>query len=263
MTSSGSPFPAVDFNEFLAGVAFRFVKPDTPLPVSARALRKSLAHIRETGRPGWLSRLGTLLEFVNTVIPDDGRGTKRALMRLCSMPRMSTLAVAAIINRAVARMPEGHRCVNVGVWHGFTFLAALVNNPDKTCIGVDNFATFGGPREAFLQRFQKSRTPNHYFFDMDYEEYFAKVHQGPIGFYLYDGNHDYANQLRGLEIAEPYLAAGCIVMVDDTNWSPPHRAVEDFLARRPDEYRLLLDARTRSNCHPTLWNGLMVFEKIA
>jgi len=156
LTSPSNAVPAIDFNEFLAGVSFRFVKPDTPLPISARALRNGLAHIRETGRPGWLSRLGTLLELVNTVIRDDGRGTKRALMRLCSMPRMSTLAVAAIINQAVARMPEGHRCVNVGVWHGFTFMAALVNNPDKTCIGVDNFATFGGPREAFLQRFDAS-----------------------------------------------------------------------------------------------------------
>ncbi|MCA1961665.1 MAG: class I SAM-dependent methyltransferase [Desulfomonile sp.] len=263
MTVPTSPVPTMDFNQFLSAVSFRFVKPYTPLPVSTRSLRKSLAHIRETGKPGWLSRLGTILEYANTVIPDDGRGTRRALMKLCGIPRMSTLAVASIINQAVARMPGDHRCVNVGVWHGFTLLAALVNNPDKTCIGVDNFATFGGPREAFLRRFNSSKSPNHYFYDMDYEEYFAHVHTGHIGFYLYDGNHDYANQLRGLEVAEPHFGAGCIIMVDDTNWSAPHRAVEDFMARRPGEYRLLLDAKTRSNCHPTLWNGLMVLKKTA
>lgn len=263
MNTRESAFLGSDFSRFLSGVSFRFVRPDTPLPVSRRALRRSLARIRETGRPGLLSHIGTLLEFLNTVIPNDGRSTKRMLMKLCSIPRMSTVAVAAIINQAVACMPEGHVAVNVGVWHGFTFLAALVNNHDKTCVGVDNFATFGGPREAFLERLQAYRSASHLFYDMDYQMYFAQVHSGPIGFYLYDGNHDYVNQLRGLEVAEPFFAEGCIVMVDDTNWSAPRRAVADFMARRPDEYRLLLDVKTRSNCHPTFWNGLTVFQKTA
>lgn len=176
---------------------------------------------------------------------------------------MSTLAVAAIINQAVARMPEGRKCVNVGVWHGFTFLAAMAHNPDKICVGIDNFATFGGPRNAFLERFHAHRSPNHHFYDVSYEEYFARIHEGPIGVYLYDGSHNYTNQLRGLQAAEPFLAAGSIVMVDDTNWAPPRRAVTDFMAAGQNRYRLLYDVKTRSNCHPTLWNGLMVFEKIA
>src|SRR5262249_23288312 len=126
--------------------------------------------------------------------------------RLCAVPRMSTYAIAAIIDKAVALLPEGAAFVNVGAWHGFTFLSGIVNNPTRRCVCVDNFSQFGGPRDEFLARFHRVRTDAHSFFEMDYERYFAEVHAGPIGFYIYDGEHSYRNQLRGLEVAEPFLA---------------------------------------------------------
>ncbi len=33
--------------------------------------------------------------------------------------------------QGVSQMPENHAIVNVGVWHGFTFLSGLVNNGQK------------------------------------------------------------------------------------------------------------------------------------
>ncbi|HXG29186.1 MAG TPA: class I SAM-dependent methyltransferase [Nevskiales bacterium] len=238
----------MQYSDYVNGVSFRFCQPS-----SNPWLFNQLSRVAR--------RLGYSLEMLNTLLPEDPDGMHERLEDLCRIPRMSTYAIGAMINAGVARMPVDQAFVNVGVWNGFTFLAGMMRNADKTCIGVDNFSEFGGPREAFQARFRHYKSPNHFFYDMDYREYFAKVHKQPIGFYIYDGEHSYENQLEGLKVAEPHFAPGCIVLVDDTNLKAPRWAVQDFLDARPNQYRVLLDRRTHGNLHPTLWNGVIVLQK--
>jgi hypothetical protein len=206
-------------------------------------------------------RFGRSLEILNTRLPEAADEMQERIGHLCGMPRMSTYAIGAMINAGVSRMPAGQAFVNVGVWNGFTLLAGMMRNADKICVGVDNFSEFGGPREKFMGRFNHFRSHNHFFYDMDYREYFAKVHKGPIGFYIYDGEHSYENQLEGLRAAEPFFADGCIVLVDDTNLKAPRWALDDFVAQSAGKYRVLLDRKTHGNLHPTLWNGVIILEK--
>jgi hypothetical protein len=179
------------------------------------------------------------------------------------MPRMSTMAIAAVFNKAVTAMPAGQAFVNVGVWNGFTLLAGMAGNPEADCVGIDDFSQFGAPREEFLHRFEGARSARHSFFEMDYRDYFARVHDRPIGVYLYDGEHSYDNQLRGLEAAEPFFADGCLLVVDDTNWEAPRQATLDFIARQDNLYEILADIRTGEIRHPTFWNGVLVVRKRA
>ena len=97
---------------------------------------------------------------------------------------------------------------------------------------------------------------------MDYLEYFAKVHKGKIGFYIYDGGHLYQDQLKGLQVAEPYFTDNCLVLVDDTNWDDPRQATLDFMKNSPNEYKLLLDVKTFRNGHITYHNGVMIFQRV-
>jgi hypothetical protein len=238
----------MDLTTFASGISFRMFGPESGLRWYRRLAYR-------------LAPLQVSLEVVNTRLPRDRRAARPALRRLCAVPRMSTYAIGAIIDKGVSVMPEGTAFVNVGAWHGFTFLSGIVNNPARRSICVDNFSQFGGPREEFLRRFHACRSAAHSFHEMDYEAYFATIHQGPIGFYIYDGEHSYRHQLRGLEVAEPFFAEGCANLVDDTNLEEARRATEDFIARRPDRYELLLDRRTLANEHPTLWNGIMLFTR--
>jgi hypothetical protein len=137
----------------------------------------------------------------------------------------------------------------------------MINNPEKTCIGTDNFSEFGGPRDDFMSRFEPFQSPIHRFYDMDYRDYFSTVHKERIGFYFYDGNHSYEEQLRGLEVAEPFFGSECVVMVDDTNLTEPRQATADFVDKSEFEYRVLLDESTSVNGHPTLWNGLTILQR--
>ena len=234
---------------FASGIRFRWIQPEQPL----RRRHFVVAHR--------LERLRWPLDLLVARLPDEAVRLRRLLRPLCLIPRMSTFAIATVINRAVASMPVDAAFVNVGVWNGFTFLAGMAGNPGRRCIGVDDFSEFGGPREAFLARFARLRAPRHEFHEMDYRAYFAQRHEGPIGVYLYDGEHGYDNQLRGLETAERFFAPGCVIIVDDTNLPEPRRATMDFVRARRDGYRVLLDRTTAGNGHPTFWNGLLVFQR--
>jgi hypothetical protein len=50
-------------------------------------------------------------------------------------------------------------------------------------------------------------------------------------------------------------------MVDDTNDEEPRQATLDFISRRGSRYRLIWDRTTAGNCHPTFWNGVILFAR--
>ena len=207
--------------------------------------------------------LGYSFEVVNTSLPEHQHEARDTLWSLLKIPRMSTFAIGAMINQGVKQMAPNTCFVNVGVWNGFTFLAGMAGNPDKACIGIDNFSQFGGPKEQFLHRFHQHKSSQHVFYDMDYEEYFAKIHkEKALGFYIYDGEHSYKNQLKGLQVAEPFFSKNCIILVDDTNSKEPRQATLDFMNNSAYEYLVILDKTTRKGDHPTLWCGVMVLQRL-
>jgi Methyltransferase domain len=243
----------VDYQAFISKISFKFLQPDAVRGQDGR-------YVVERGdRPP--ARLLEVpfapVDVVNTVLPSSAPVT-HALKELCDLPRMSTVSIAAMLNEAVARMAPGQAFVNVGVWHGYTFLSSLACNEDKPCIGIDDFSLFGGPEAQFRREFEARRSDNHSFHSMDYRDYFAKVHDGPIGVYCYDGSHDYESQWNGLEVAEPFFDEGCLVVVDDTNWAPVWRATMEFAAASRRRYRLVTHAQTTDPEHPTYWNGVLV-----
>jgi hypothetical protein len=241
----------VDCAEFISSVSFELIQPETARRPSLRFPVE-----RRDGTGAELLELpGAPIDVFNARLPEaDVPGSLRGL---CGIPRMSTFPAAALINLAVRAMPPDQVYLNVGVYAGFTFLAGMLENPERQCVGVDNFSRRAA-RKGLLRRFEEMKGPAHRFYEMDYLDYFDKVHNEPLGVYVYDGDHAYEHQVKGLTRAEPYFADGCIVIVDDTNWEEPRQATIDFLAASEREYEVLLDRATRDHNHPTYWNGLMV-----
>ena len=182
------------------------------------------------------------------------------LSPLLRVPRMGRLAFAGILNTIVRQMNSEHAFVNVGVWHGFSLLAAMAGNEDKVCIGVDNFSEFGGPRDEFLQRFLARRSPRHRFHNQDYEDFFAAGLEHPLGVYYYDGAHEYEHQYRGLMAAEALYAEDAVIIVDDANWDASREATLKFAEDSRLNWTLVVDQPTASPSHPTLWNGILVLQ---
>ncbi len=240
----------------LADWSFRLLGPDAlPAPDGHFHVRRpdgSVATLIQTGS----SR-------IESAIVDFGAADARlrqVLNPLLAIRRMSRLANAAVLNTAVREMDPAHAFVNVGVWNGFTFLAAMAGNEEKTCLGVDNFSEFGGPKEDFLERFVARRTPSHRFFDQDYVDFFAAGLDRQLGVYLYDGEHSYENQYRGLMIADPFYADDAIVIVDDTNLDHARKATLKFAEDSRLEWEVVFERETAALRHLTLWNGLMILQ---
>lgn len=199
-------------------------------------------------------------EIANTVLPHEYAYFAQAAWPLAPLKRMSTFPIAALIGVILQHLPPGQIYLNIGVWHGFTLFAGMLLAPEVPCVGVDNFSEFGGPRDVFFQNWERFQSgPHQQFYEMDYQAYFQQ-HTAPIGLYFYDGAHDYANQYQALVLADPFLAPGALILVDDTNFAEPRQATLDFLRATPG-YQLLGDLPTAMMHHPTFWNGLMILQK--
>ncbi|MSP49664.1 MAG: hypothetical protein EXQ95_10100 [Alphaproteobacteria bacterium] len=196
------------------------------------------------------------LDVFNTVINDASPINVDPFLH--AMTRMSTIANGYMINAITKRLNPGGVYLNVGTFEGFTFFCGMAGNETRHCIGVDNFSQFGGPREKFFQGYRRYKSKKSEFYNMDYVKYFKDYHKLPIGFYVYDGPHDYDNQLNGLKVAEPFFSSDTLILVDDTNDDVVRNATLDFIAGRTDKYRILLDEKTAGNEHPTFWNGIML-----
>jgi len=238
------------YEDFLSKISFRYIKPDSPIPWKYQEFSDFFENV-----------FNIQIELFNTQFPCKDHEIKDELRKLIKVPKMSTLTIGAIINFGVKQIPQNQTFVNVGIWNGFTFLAGMLNNPEKICIGIDNFSQFGGPRQQFLERFNKMKSQNHFFMNMDYEKYFSDIHSKEIGFYIYDGEHSYKNQLNGLLKADPFLAENALILIDDINWEEPYQATLDFISQGPSEYSIIFDCKTYCSCHPTFWNGIMVLRK--
>lgn len=238
--------------EYANGIGFRVWGPDASAS-SILWFKRIEYRLRQ--------RLRLTIEPFNTRLPEHHWATYWRLARALRVPRMSTFAIGALINRSVAAMPGEQSYVNVGIWQGFTLYAGMAGNPDKKCVGIDNFTEFSRPREEARARWERyPKSPLHRFHELDYEDYFATVHEGPIGVYYYDGPHGYHHQYRGLEVAEPFMVPGTVVFVDDWNDEETVAATLDFLAGRP-QYRLVFERRVATNEHPTYWHGLAIIER--
>src|SRR5919106_5954244 len=93
---------------------------------------------------------------------------KAPLRELSAAPKTATLACGAVVNAAVRHMPEDLAFVSTAVGNGFMFLAGMLGNDRKRCVGIDDFGEAEGVRDAFRERFDARRSARHSFFDGGY-----------------------------------------------------------------------------------------------
>lgn len=165
----------------------------------------------------------------------------------------------ALLNLAAACLEDDEAYVEVGVYHGASLAAVTLGNEDKRIIGIDDFRFRDGSSEQVektLERFGAGRP------ELVVGDVFELVPAGAlggtrIGVWYYDASHDYEAQLEGLRIAEPWLAPGAALIVDDTDWADVERAMDAYLAEQPRARRLLtVDGKDRG--FPHWWEGMQV-----
>ncbi len=167
----------------------------------------------------------------------------------------------ALLNLAASCLGPDEAYVEVGVFHGASLISAMLGNEGRRFIGIDSFDFRDASLEiveANLERFELPR-PELLVGDVFELARGGKLDGVSVGAWYYDALHTYEAQLDGLRIAEPFLASGALLIVDDTDWEQVGRAMDDYLAAEPRARRILtVEGKDRGS--PQWWEGMQVLE---
>jgi len=115
----------------------------------------------------------------------------------------------------ICSIPDA-RYLEIGLWKGGSFCAAMYNN-EMTCLGIDDWSQFGGPRETFLNNYDKYKGINKAQI-LEKDCWTVPVEEiGKFNIYLYDGEHSLEAHDKALSYYLPCLDDEFIFIVDDWN----------------------------------------------
>jgi len=120
------------------------------------------------------------------------------------------------------------RYLEIGTWKGSSFCSAMWEN-EMTCLAIDNWSEFGGPRNQFLRKFNKFKGNNNAtFLEADcWEVDTSKI--GKFNIYMYDGCHTEECYQKALPYYLPALDETFIYLIDDWNWNKVRKGTMDSI----------------------------------
>jgi predicted O-methyltransferase YrrM len=164
----------------------------------------------------------------------------------------------ALLNLAGSLLDRGESYVEVGSFKGLSLIAAMLGNQGDF-VGIDNFSLGEGSRMILDANLRRHGLTSYTMLEGDAFQLLrgGALGRRRVGVYYYDAAHDYAAQIDGLRLIEPYLANNALLIVDDTDWDQVARAMRDYLAGQPRaELLVKLDGKDRGQ--PWWWEGVQV-----
>lgn len=157
------------------------------------------------------------------------------------------------------------RYLEVGTWKGSSVCSAMYGN-NATVLCIDNWSEFGGPKNEFLNNFEKFKGINNARF---IEENCFRIETSNLpkfNIYLYDGNHSAISHYLALDHFYNCLDDIFIFMVDDWNWADVRNGTKESIQQFNLKVLFEKEIRlTNDNSHTpqpiaseTWWNGLYV-----
>jgi predicted O-methyltransferase YrrM len=163
----------------------------------------------------------------------------------------------ALLNLAASCLADGEQYVEVGVYRGSSLIGAMLDNDDRSFVGIDSFQLQGGSLAQLEENVASFGVAPPRIVVGDVFELAAAgaLDWLRVGVWYYDALHTYEAQLEGLRVAEPYLVPGALLLVDDTDWEQVERSLGDYLAEQPRARRVLsIDGKDRGASQ--WWEGM-------
>lgn len=146
-------------------------------------------------------------------------------------------------------MPDS-RYLEIGTWTGSSVCSAMFQNKaDVICI--DNWAEFGGPKQKFLNNFNKFKGINRAVF-IEQNCFTVDVKTLPkFNIYLYDGCHKEESHYKALTHYIDSMDDMFIFVVDDWNWKFVRDGTQKAISDLNLKILYEIDHRTTDNdTHP-------------
>jgi hypothetical protein len=172
---------------------------------------------------------------------------------------MSSTKNRILLNELVA---DDTRYLEIGVFRGSTFVAALYKNSPKSAVAIDNFSMFGGTLEVFTRHCAENDVAKNMAilskdcFELNETDF--RLIDG-TNVYFYDGQHREIDQEMALTYYIKSLADVFIYIVDDWNHGPAQtgtrKGIEKTNLKIHKEWILPAD---RNGDKAKWWNGFYV-----
>jgi hypothetical protein len=157
------------------------------------------------------------------------------------------------------------RYLEIGTWKGSSVCSAMCGNKAKI-VCIDNWSEFGGPKQEFLNNFEKFKGENDATF---IESDCFKVDTSKLSkfnIYMFDGNHEEQSHYNALVHFYSCLDDTFIFIVDDWNWKNVRDGTKKSIQKLNLKVLYEKEIRlTTNDCHTpeqeakdTWWNGIYV-----
>lgn len=151
--------------------------------------------------------------------------------------------------------------LEIGVWKGSTSIAGLYSNDHKlNYYLIDNFCSFGGPKQEFENNFQKFLNKPSKIIDSDCFNIDPKNYNiDNIDVYFFDGPHEEADQYNALKHYYDSLNKSFIFIVDDWNWEMVRKGTLNAIKELNLKIHEQIEHFTETPNKNTWWNGYSFF----
>ena len=201
--------------------------------------------------------MSTLIDHIEKCLKLTDKYKSNITPEILDMDGMSGKKTRHFYNN-ICSMKEA-RYLEIGTWRGSSICSAMCNNK-ITCVAIDDWSEFDGPKDIFLENFNKFKGENDATFiekncwDIDVSKL------GKFNIYMYDGNHTPTSHFQALNHYLPCLDDEFIYLVDDWNHPPVRTGTLSSIKDNKLEILYQKEIFTPSNNYKNDWhNGICIY----
>ena len=187
------------------------------------------------------------------------RGKSKLVPDILSMQGMSSDWNRHLLNNI---LEPGGNYLEVGVWHGSTFISALYRNR-VNAYAIDNWSEYNDDdsKRNFFMNCNRFGISGYVFFECDAFKVDLNKILDKIDVFFYDGDHNYEQTKQSLSYFFPVLEDEFLFIVDDYGWEGVNFGVRDGIKEAGLDIveKWELFAKEPSD-KDTWWNGLGIFK---
>jgi hypothetical protein len=197
----------------------------------------------------------TYKKLIDTAFQNAENNTSKITDHIITMEGMSGTKTRHFYNNLLNF--EDARYLEIGTWKGSSVCSAMYENNAKV-VCIDNWSEFNGPKQTFLENFNKYKGNNDAQF-IESDSFKVDVSLLPkFNVYLYDGDHSDKCHYNALIHFYNCLDDTFIFIVDDWNWinvrTHTYKSIDDLKLKILFQKEIILPSVNKE----TWWNGIFV-----
>lgn len=202
-----------------------------------------------------------LIGHVKSSIEESLKHNSKLTSDVIKVPGYTSTKVKCLLNNVCSL--KGATYLEIGVFKGATFAAALYNNKDNLveATAIDNWSQFGGPESEFIQNCSKfiSDVPYKFYNSDCFKINIKDLVANPVQIYFYDGGHEEEEQEKAFTYYNSLFDNSFIAIVDDWNWNPVKIGTKKAFEKL--NYKVLFEQELPANFNGDTnlwWNGIYI-----